>query len=248
MRLILSAFALAAVAMPASASDPRLVTKPYRADEVVRIDGRTGVQATIVFADDEQIENVAIGDSNAWQVTPNKRVNMLFVKPLAASARTNMTVVTSARTYVFDLVAAANARTIYVLRFSYPDAPKPAAAPAVPALTAEEAALAAGAAPAPPEPPREINRAWTRKGKAALLPASIHDDGEATFLAWEPGRPVPAILVRNERGEEGPVNFAVRDDTIVIDGVPSAIILRFGRESALIERQMPRTAAREDRP
>ena len=248
MRLILSALALAAVAMPAAASDPRLVTKPYRADEVVRIDGRAGVQATVMFADDEQIENVAIGDSNAWQVTPNKRANMLFVKPLAPAARTNMTVVTSARTYVFDLVAAANARTLYVLRFSYPDAPKPAAAPEAPALTPEESALAAGAAPAPPEPPREINRAWTRKGKAALLPASVHDDGEATFLAWEPGRPVPAILVRNERGEEGPVNFAVRDDTIVIDGVPATIILRSGKDSATIERQMPRTAARGDRP
>ncbi len=251
MRLLLPALLLAGLALPAAASaaDPRLVTLPYRADQVVRIDGRAGVQATVMFADDEQIENVAIGDSNAWQVTPNKRANMLFVKPLAPAARTNMTVVTSARTYVFDLVAAANARTLYVLRFAYPDAPKPAAAPEVPALTTEEAALAAGVAPAlpDPEPAREINRAWTRKGKAALLPASVHDDGEATFLAWEPGRPVPAILIRNERGEEGPVNFAVRSDTIVIDGVPATIILRSGKDSATIERQMPRTAARGDR-
>lgn len=251
MRVMLSLLALCVLALPAaaSASDPRLVTKPYRADEVVRIDGRAGVQATVAFAEDEQIENVAIGDSNAWQVTPNKRANMLFVKPLAASARTNMTVVTSARTYVFELVASPSARALYVLRFAYPDAPKPAAPqPDAPALTTEESALAAGGAPAASEPPRVLNHAWTKKGKSALLPASVHDDGEATFLAWEPGRPVPAILVRNERGEEGPVNFAVRGDTIVIDGVPAAIILRSGRDYALVERQPPRTAARGDRP
>ena len=67
---------------------------------------RAGLQATVAFADNERIENVAIGDSNSWQVTPNKRANLLFVKPLAARARTNMTVVTDRHTYVFDLVTA----------------------------------------------------------------------------------------------------------------------------------------------
>ena len=93
---------------------------------MVRIDGRAGVQATIVFAEDEHIENVAIGDSNSWQVTPNKRANLLFVKPLAARARTNMTVVTDRHRYFFDLVAAPAGNALYVLRFTYPDEPKPA--------------------------------------------------------------------------------------------------------------------------
>ena len=107
---------LLAAAVPAQAQDPRLVTRRYDASQVVRIDGRAGVQASIAFAEDELVENVAIGDSNAWQVTPNKRANMLFVKPLAAAARTNMTVVTDRRTYFFDLVASARANPLYVLR------------------------------------------------------------------------------------------------------------------------------------
>ena len=99
----------------------------------MRIEGRLGVQASIAFAEDEHIENVAIGDSATWQITPNKRANLLFVKPLAANARTNMTVVTDKRTYLFDLVASPRNSALYVLQFRYPELEK----------AAEEARLAA---------------------------------------------------------------------------------------------------------
>ena len=100
-------------AAPALA-DARLVEKLYDPAAVVKIEGKTKVQATIQFGEDESIENVAIGDSSAWQVTPNKRANLLFVKPLEATASTNMTVVTNKRTYLFDLVANPRARPLYV--------------------------------------------------------------------------------------------------------------------------------------
>ena len=77
-------------AAPAHAGDSRLVERLYNADEVVRVEGKPNVQAMIKFAEDEHIENVAIGDSQAWQVTPNRRANLLFVKPLADRASTNM--------------------------------------------------------------------------------------------------------------------------------------------------------------
>src|SRR6478672_11124421 len=99
-----AAFALlgtAAVAAP----DNRIRTQPYNPNEIVRIVGKTGIQSTIEFAADERIENVAVGDSSKWQITPNRRASLLFVKPLAARSRTNMTVVTDRRTYMFDLVA-----------------------------------------------------------------------------------------------------------------------------------------------
>lgn len=67
------------LAAPAFADDARLVEVRYDESRVVRINGQVKVQATIKFADDEAIENVAIGDSESWQVTPNKRANLLFV-------------------------------------------------------------------------------------------------------------------------------------------------------------------------
>ncbi|MFA7588715.1 MAG: TrbG/VirB9 family P-type conjugative transfer protein [Novosphingobium sp.] len=225
---------------PALASDPRLAARAYSQNEVVRIDGRTGVQATIAFADDEHIENVAIGDSNSWQVTPNKRANRLFVKPLAGTARTNMTVVTDRYTYYFDLVASPSARPLYELRFTYPERKKEQEAAArlaaAPALTSEESAIAAGGDQARPADPASLNFAWEQKGKAALLPSRIYDDGQSTYVTWAAGNPVPAILIRDAKGTEGPVNYAVRGDVIVIEGVPTLIVLRSGKDAATLAR------------
>jgi type IV secretion system protein VirB9 len=229
---------LLAASSAAQAGDPRLASRLFNPDEVVRIDGQVGVQASIVFAPDEHIENVAIGDSNSWQVTPNKRANLLFVKPLAARARTNMTVVTDQRTYFFELVAGTVSRPLYVLRFTYPKPEKEAEPkPLQAAMTAEEAAAVSGDAVAKPVDPAQLNFAWRSKGKASLVPARIFDDGQFTYLGWAAGTPLPAILIRNEKGVEGPVNFAVRDDVIVIDGVPPLILLRLGKELASLENQ-----------
>lgn len=232
------AAAATALAAPALAEDARIVSHRFNADEVVRVAGRSGVQATIVLAEDERIENVAIGDSTLWQVTPNKRANVLFVKPLAPRARTNMTVISDRRTYLFDLVAGAEGRPLYVLRFSYPDEPKPASAlaGAQPTLTEAEAQAAAGKVREASVDPATLNFAWQKKGKSQLLPARVYDDGQSTFLTWSPQAPIPALQIRNDAGVEGPVNFAVRGDVIVIDGVPDTIVLRAGKDMATLRR------------
>ncbi|MCB2078454.1 MAG: TrbG/VirB9 family P-type conjugative transfer protein [Novosphingobium sp.] len=223
-------------AMPAHADDDRLATRAYSADEVVRIDGRLGVQATVAFAEDEHIENVAVGDSASWQITPNKRANLLFVKPLSPKARTNMTVITDRHRYYFDLVASPAGKPVYVLNFTYPGDPKEKApAQAAAPLTDDEALAIGGDAAQQPVDPAQLNFAWHREGASKLMPSRIYDDGSATYLTWAAGTPLPAILVRDARGDEGPVNFAVRGDVIVIDDVPDLIVLRAGKASALLE-------------
>lgn len=233
IRKALPALMLMALSAPALADDPRLVEQLYVPDQVVRVEGKPRVQATIAFGDDETIENVAIGDSQAWQVTPNKRANLLFVKPLAANAVTNMTVVTSMRTYLFDLVASPRGKPVYLLRFTYPE----------PAVSEEDAQMAEAGRVNPTElgaandpyavlDPSMLNFAWSRDGAASLLPAQVYDDGEATYITWPEGAAVPAILVKDFAGTEGPVNFTVRADTIVVEGVPREFVLRSGDDSA----------------
>ena len=232
---LVAALLAGAVSHPATARDPRITTRLFNADEVVRVDGQAGVQATIAFGDDEHIENVAIGDSNGWQVTPNKRANLLFVKPLGMRARTNLTVVTDQHTYYFDLVAGNSPAPVYALRFTYPAEPKRIAKPAD-GITAEEAIAAQ-------EPPKEVppvaaperNYAWRSRGSSRLLPTQVYDDGSATYITWNAANSVPAILTRNEKGEEGPVNYAVRGDSIIIDRVPKLFVLRSGKEVATLE-------------
>jgi type IV secretion system protein VirB9 len=223
-----------AAALPAQADD-RLIQHAFSDNEVVRIDGKAGVQATIAFGDGEAIENVAVGDSQAWQITPNKRADLLFVKPLEAKARTNMTVVTNRHTYFFDLVASATAKPLYMLRFTYKDEPKNAstglAAGGAP-LDPSEMALASGDPAAIPADPAALNFSWKRTGVEKLMPSRIYDDGTSTYLLWPEKASVPAILVTNEKGDEGPVNYAVRGATIVLEDVPNSIVLRSGKAKA----------------
>lgn len=235
-----AALALLALAAPLQAQDPRLVERFYDPAEVVRIEGKANVQTTIRFGEDEMIENVAIGDSQSWQVTPNKRANLLFVKPLAERAATNMTVVTNHRTYLFDLVASPRIETpLYVLSFSYPVEIEPAPKRELEPEQPTDVEMAAVTDPEAIVDPADLNFAWAGTGDRKLLPARIYDDGSATFLAWPAGTPVPAILVKDKAGTEGPVNFAVRGDTIVIEGVPRQIILRSGEDMATIGNNGP---------
>lgn len=246
---LLASLALA-LSAPLAAQDNRLKTLVFNEDAVVRIDGMVKVQTTIKFAPDEMIENVAIGDSAAWQVQPNKAQTILFVKPLEPTARTNMTVVTDKRTYLFDLVASPRNSALYVLQFRYPELEKAAEEARLAAIAEAEAqARRAAAAPenafaaadegAVPADPAKLNFAWASAGNPELIPSRAYDDGDAVFLTWPKGIAIPAILIRNEDGDEGPVNYTVRGETVVVDGVPPQIILRSGRDTATLTNTGP---------
>lgn len=227
-RTLLLAVAAAATSGPALA-DPRIMTHFYQANEVVTIHGRGDTQSTIAFAPDERIENVAVGDSIGWQVAPNKRADLLFLKPVRPGARSNMTVVTDQRTYLFDLIAAPRAAPVYMLRFTYPAAPRPVVAVVAP----DKPVAVADAKPAAPEPAM-LNFAWASRGDPSLFPARLYDDGQSTFIAWAKDVPMPAILTGAAKGVEGPVNYTTRGEYVVVDGVPAQIILRSGKKVATL--------------
>ena len=232
--------ALMLAGAPASAEDPRIQTRVFDEAQIVPVTGRVKVQTTIKFAPDEAIENVAIGDSASWQVTPNRAQSILFVKPLEPSARTNLTVVTDKRTYLFDLIASPRSAPLYVLQFRYPELERAAEEARLAAeLEAEREAanpieMAAATDRFAVVDPTTLNFEWAAAGQATLLPERIYDDGDAVFLTWSAGRTIPAILTLNEDGEEGPVNYTVRGDVVVVEGVPPQIVLRSGRDVATL--------------
>ncbi|MGB3470213.1 MAG: TrbG/VirB9 family P-type conjugative transfer protein [Erythrobacter sp.] len=252
------AAALVMCALPAAAqqadtstteADSRIITRVFDEGAIVTIRGKVKVQTTVKFAEDEQIENVAIGDSRAWQVQPNKAQSILFVKPLAPSATTNMTVVTNKRTYLFDLVSSPRNSPVYVMQFRYPELEKAKEEARLAAIEtakqaekqerASAAELAAANDPYAVADPASLNFEWAGAGDTALLPSRAYDDGEAVFLTWSDGIAIPAILIMNEDGEEGPVNFTVRGETVVLDRVPMQIVLRSGGEVATLTNTGP---------
>src|SRR5690606_39571282 len=64
----------------------------YNPLNVVRIGGSPTNSTQIIFAPGEEITQVAIGDADAWLAQPAG--NLLFLKPTAIRAPTNMQVVT----------------------------------------------------------------------------------------------------------------------------------------------------------
>ena len=229
-KVSIAAFALLCCTAAVAAPDKRIKFMPYNGDQIVQSLGRSGIQSKIEFASDERIENVAVGDSSKWQITPNHRASLLFVKPLAPRSRTNMTVVTDHRTYMFDLVAGDKFTTpLYALKFSYPNE-KPAVE------TAKPVQQAAVAAPSPQVQAmmtaERLHFDWNKKGNGKLLPGRVFDDGSSLYLAWDKETPLPAILTMSEDRKEGPVNYRMSGDYIVIAPVPSNIVLRYGSKFA----------------
>ena len=214
----------------AQATDNRVRTLPYEPDTIVKILGKAGIQSTIEFADDERIENVAVGDSSAWQITPNRRASLLFVKPLTSHSRTNMTVVTDRRTYMFDLVSGEKAAAaIYALKFSYPNEK--------PAVNGQKPVQQAAAIPPQQQAvmtAEKLHFDWNKKGSGKLLPARVFDDGASVYLAWDKETPLPAILTLSEDRKEGPVNYRMSGEYIVVSPIPQNLVLRYGKTSAVL--------------
>jgi type IV secretion system protein VirB9 len=217
---------LVAVAAPLAAQvrpepgpgDPRIQTVLYDPDQVVQLQAAPGYQVGIELATDEQIENVAVGDSAAWQVTPSRRGDHLFVKPLAAGVATNMTIVTSARVYLFELMPLFDrAQQAFTVRFRYPgDAAQPSVSDAPP-----------------------VENLYRVSGDRALRPSRISDDGVHTFIEWPEDRALPAVYAVNAQGREMLVNGGMRDGIWVIDGVADRLVFRIDRKVAHARRLRP---------
>lgn len=229
-RTLLAALAVsAALAGPVMATDaprpgavdPRIRTVAYDPDQVVRLTGYFGIQTMLEFAPDERIENVSIGDALGWQVTPNKKANLLFLKPLDRTAATNMTVVTDRRRYVFELVVAGPKATTkdlaYVVRFLVPTPAVVIAAP-----------------PPPPAAPTAHNASYSVKGDAVIQPTKVFDDGSATYFAWPQQADLPAVFVVGADGVEGLANAVVRDGYLVVDQLAPRFVLRSGKASLTV--------------
>ena len=200
--------------------DPRIQTVLYDADQVVQLQGTPGFQIDVEFAADEAIENVAVGDSAAWQVTPNRRGDHLFVKPLISGVTTNMTVVTSARTYFFELAPLSGGEMAYTVRFRYPNV-----------QTAANEAQASN-----------IEGRYRLSGAHALRPSRIADDGVHTYIEWPHEASLPAVYALNTQGQETLVNGGIRDGLFVIDGISQRLVFRIDSNVARADRVSPRAS------
>ncbi len=209
--------------------DPRLRTVLYSTGEIYRLPGYIGYQIDLEFEPGERFVGLGAGDVQGLEIAAE--ANHLFIKPRALNVRTNLTVLTTRRTYHFDYATLPlppdpdHADVVYVLRFLYPaDAPAPHAHAGSPPL-----------APTPPETllaqaqtTRQRNTDYWYCGRRELQPVAVWDDGVQTHLSFNPRTELPAVFVRNDDGSESLLNYHVEHGEVVVHRIARRFVLRRG--------------------
>ena len=187
-------------------ADPRIKSVNYDPAQVYRIVGVFRSATQVVFAADEEIAHVALGDTISWEVAPVG--NIIFIKPRERAGPTNLIVSTTkggvTRNYQFELIARTGAisvktpDTFFQVRFHYPADEALQAAQAALAQKAKAlAVLEAGAVKLAldhgvVEGPR--NMKYQVQGASELQPSEISDNGQFTVLRFPNRREIPAIF------------------------------------------------------
>lgn len=219
--LLLAAPAVAQTPPAPNPGDARLRTIPYDAGQVFRLRVATGYQSTVLFSPEERVENVGIGDSDGWQVTVNGRGDALFLKPIRPNSATNMTVITDARVYNFELSSAyaPGADTPFTVRFVHP-------------VTSAASGSESGR-------PLSVGR-YRLSGARAVRPVAISDDGVRTVIEWRDQQAIPAVFAIDDAGGELLIEGHMRDGLYVIDAIHRTLLFRVDGQTARAGRSSTR--------
>lgn len=229
------------------AIDSRIKTLIYTANQIFSIEANYGYQTFIEFGLKEKIKTIVVGDSVSWNINPVN--NKLFLRPYQKSGKTNMTVITDQRTYVFDLVARSPEddgldRTLtYIVRFYYPD-------------SEDEFSIIDKFREGAQEKNQKfslqghiyntqyenlnhnysISRANLKeenqdiaknhKEEDLIKPIEVFDNSYVTFLKFRSSH-LPQIFSINENGSETKLKMVQFEKYIVVNGVHKALRLRY---------------------
>jgi type IV secretion system protein VirB9 len=204
------------------ATDRRIRTVAYIPNEVYHFIGHYGYQSAIEFELGEEIQTISVGDSVAWQITPTE--NRIFLKPIAQSADTNMTVVTNRRLYFFELIgreadSMRDKDMIFIMRFIYPNSgggnvTNLARDIPIPDVTLDRA---------------KLNLNYTISGDDRIAPTRIFDDGRFTYFQFPKHlQDMPAFFLVDSKNNESLINYRIRGDYLVVERVGERFTLRNG--------------------
>lgn len=207
--------------------DPRIRSLPYSAEQVFQVTGTYGLVTTILFGADEEITQVVAGDTVSWQSLTSADRRSLTLKPMEKDAATNLSVVTTKRTYSFDLRvndSKAMQNQTFKLKFTYPED-----AGLKGTVELWKQAQDAQRNPNIKNIRRDkVNYDYGFKGNDAAKPLWVFDDGLKTFMKFTSD--IPAIFIVDAKRRESLVNYRREADYVVIDKVSRQWSLRYGTE------------------
>jgi type IV secretion system protein VirB9 len=230
--LLLGAACAAASAAPGG--DERIRTVTYNPNQVVRIYTAVGNPTLIQFEDDETVLDTAkgmigMGDSKAWSVGP--KGSNIMLKPVAERPDTKLLVVTTKRTYAFEISSVAkksNIEATLIVRFDYPDSRARAAQAANQKRSAITERLDQIAGKDGVSATRNVN--YMMQGHKGLAPSRVEDDGRFTYFRFDSTRELPVVYKLLPDGGETLTNFHMDSDTgtVVVHEIAANFILRYG--------------------
>lgn len=252
-------FNVVAVDIPrTSRFDDRMQYINYNGSDVTEIRAKDGFVTAISFADDETIEDIAIGFSGGWEVKDNRnnvyiRPKALqqgengFFEPKAGEWDTNLLIVTNKRNYAFDLklVNDNKDRSAYFMKFAYPteeqlkrNAEAKAKAEKNREIAKQKAEQAETEAVNQSLNKFPVPRNWDytmRVGKDSreIAPKFAYDDGVRTYIGFDTTNSIPSVFYY--QGEQEMMsNTSVKKQgnytVIVVHKTASRFILRSGEQ------------------
>jgi len=201
--------------------DSRVRTLVFNENQVYKIAAYYGYQTDIELADNEDVRTVAAGDTVGWQIVSAGQ--HLFVKPMAPNARTNLSVITTKRTYLFELIgesASHREDMAFLVRFKYPQT---------------NLVLSSRAGTKGPNG-AAFNFNYKIKGDKSVRPSRVFDDGLFTFFQFSSARntDLPAVFWVTPDGQESLVNYRMEGQYMVVERVGEKFMLRSGDEKATV--------------
>lgn len=185
----------------------------YDPNNVVVLKGRYGYQTQITFAPNEVVQNASIGDSLAWQAAPVG--NHLFIKPVAES-KTNMTVLTNANSYNFQLDSSdMSVSPTYKLQFTYLDGGYDQVGNSNAIATFN---------------PENLNWKYSFTGNRSLVPLEAFDNDQFTYFKFKSDgmSHLPSVFIVDKDRNETLVNYHMQGNYLVVNAVAKQFTLRDG--------------------
>lgn len=214
--------------------DKRVKVFMYHESEVYSIRGYYLHNTLVEFSDRETILHV-VGSSGAmWEVTPVGR-SAITLKPFSEMSRdSNISVVTSKRTYHFELLAARFASSsrsgsiTFGAKFRYPDEEKRIQDME---LAKKEALIG------DPQDPNRLNYNYSFAGDYGLRPVTMYDNGDFTYIQFREKSELPAIYIVNPDGKEQLVNARREGRFMVVPRVTYQFSFRIGQQLACVRNE-----------
>lgn len=206
-------------------NESRIRVINYIPNSVIRFIGHYNFHSIIEFGQDEEIKTITMGDTSGWQLNPAG--NRIFLKPIGEDAITNMTVITSRRTYFFEMHAEhatsiSDSSLAFITKFMYPDGQL-----GIPNHIGNGVTSGLDLAK-----PTGYNFRYRISGKATNIePILVFDDGKFTYFKFRDiNADIPSIFLVDPSQNESLINYRVVDGYIVVERVAPKFTLRNGRD------------------